>query len=170
MLLFTNLNKKSLWVFQICFFNLCNLHLYHATRVISSELWAKTILPCHPEVLEGLLLELRVSLFKSTHRWSMETKPKSNLCFDLNMTSLWGISNMDGGPNGVHKQNRARGASSVFLFWPFRTLSFPLMSNRCKEKENKYVHTYHQMLSKWYQWFYSVQFNHKDECVDGKVW
>ena len=58
---------------------------------------------------------------------------------------------MDGGPNGVHKQNRARGASSVFLFWPFRTLSFPLMSNRCKEKENKYVLTYHQMLSKWYQ-------------------
>ena len=45
---------------------------------------------------------------------------------------------MDGGPNGVHKQNRARGASSVFLFWPFRTLSFPLMSNRCKEKKNKY--------------------------------
>ena len=42
---------------------------------------------------------------------------------------------MDGGPNGVHKQNRARGASSVFLFWPFRTLSFPLMSNRCKEKK-----------------------------------
>ena len=42
---------------------------------------------------------------------------------------------MDGGPNGVHKQNRAKGASSVFLFWPFRTLSFPLMSNRCKEKK-----------------------------------
>ena len=57
---------------------------------------------------------------------------------------------MDGGPNGVHKQNRAKGASSVFLFWPFRTLSFPLMSNRCKEKKiSMYVPIYNQMPSKW---------------------
>ena len=68
---------------------------------------------------------------------------------------------MDGGPNGVHKQNRARGASSVFLFWPFRTLSFPLMSNRCKEKKISYS------VGKLYigTYYYSVT----EECINSKV-
>ena len=137
-----------------------------------------------------------------THLWSSETNAKSSLCFDLNMTSLWGISswriflinkftiviksikksnsnnnemvwqsistllNMilivfysemlmpilvkilnfsienffiflftnEGGPKGVHKQKRAKGASSFFLFWPWSILIFPRMSNRCKKQ------------------------------------
>lgn len=65
----------------------------------------------------------------------MVKNEKSNLCFDLNITSLCGISNKDGGPKGVQRQNRAKGASSVFLFWPWSSLIFPRMSSRWKKCE-----------------------------------
>lgn len=70
-------------------------------------------------------------MFTVTHLWSIETKLRSSLCFDLNMTSLWGISNKEGGPNGVHIANRAKGGSSSFLFWPWRILILPLISSLC---------------------------------------
>ena len=69
---------------------------------------------------------------KRIYLWSIDTNEKSNLCFDLNITSLWGISKSEGGPKGVQRQNNASGASSAFLFCPCRTLIFPLMSNLWK--------------------------------------
>lgn len=69
-----------------------------------------------------------------TYLWSIETSAKSNLCLLLNMTSFWGISSNDGGPKGVHIAKRARGGSSVFLFWPWSTFTLPRISNLCKNE------------------------------------
>ena len=86
----------------------------------------------------------------SLPRVSKEWIPRSSLCLDLNMTwewweyemvqesgdftSFWGISRRLGGPKGVQIQKRARGGSSVFLFWPCNVLILPRMSRRCKCK------------------------------------
>lgn len=61
----------------------------------------------------------------------METSARSSLCLLLNITSFWGISSSDGGPNGVQIAKSASGGSSDFRFWPCRTLTRPLMSNLC---------------------------------------
>lgn len=74
--------------------------------------------------------KLVTSSIKCTYFWSIETNEKSSLCFDLNIFSLCGISSILGGPNGVQNANRAKGGSSIFLFWPCKTLTFPRMSRR----------------------------------------
>lgn len=60
----------------------------------------------------------------------METKPKSNLCLLLNITSFWGISNSEGGPKGVQIAKSPKGGSSDFRFCPCSILTRPRMSKR----------------------------------------
>lgn len=74
----------------------------------------------------------RNSLRLIVYLWSIDTRAKSNLCLLLNITSFCGISNRDGGPNGVHMANNASGGSSDFLFCPCNTLTRPLISNLFK--------------------------------------
>ncbi|KAH9414148.1 hypothetical protein DERP_014367 [Dermatophagoides pteronyssinus] len=63
-----------------------------------------------------LLIDMRSILKLHNERplGSIETIEKSSLCLDLNDAfSLAGISNNDGGPNGVQTANNAIGGSSL---------------------------------------------------------
>jgi len=83
-------------------------HVGHVGFVVVQELFSST---------HAIMIMRYISILSITnHLWSMETNVKSSLCLDLNMTSFCGISNSEGGPNGVHMQKRASGGSSVFLF------------------------------------------------------